>query len=99
MTAMSFDLLHATKRRCPSDDGWAQVGEQATSPGLGGSVPCPPTSWLAGWAVAAVVVGAGAGVGAPITPFSFPLVTTKCRATLSVRVSISTARSSIMHAE
>jgi hypothetical protein len=77
MTAISLDLLHATKSRCPSDEGWAQVGEQATSPGLGGSDPWPPVSWLAGWAVAALAGGGGAGEGAPVTPFSLPLVTTK----------------------
>jgi hypothetical protein len=37
--------------------------------------------------------------GAPWTPRSFPLPTTKCRATVNARVSISTAMSSIMQAE
>src|SRR6476659_5199901 len=44
ISAMSLALLHATNTRRPSAEGWAQVGEHATSPGLVGSMP-----WLMLW--------------------------------------------------
>src|SRR5436190_11321821 len=88
---MSLLLLHATKMRAPSTDGCTHVGEQLTSPAFGGSMPCPAMSCEA-WSE--LFPG-----GAPCTPRSFPLPTRKCLATVKARVSISTAMSSIMHAE
>src|SRR3954453_7196150 len=90
---MSLLLLHATKIFAPSADGWTHVGEQVTSPGLGGCMPCPLMSCIAVPGVVAFTTGA------PSIPISLPLVTTKCRDTASSRVSISTAMSFIMHAE
>ena len=39
ISTMSLLLLHATKMRLPSAEGCTHVGEQLTSPGLGGSIP------------------------------------------------------------
>src|SRR5216117_2511259 len=47
ISTISLDLLHATHTRVLSRDGCAHVGEQDTSPGLGGSMPCPPMSCAA----------------------------------------------------
>src|SRR6187431_1466815 len=70
ISTISLDLLHATQTRVPSRDGCAQVGEHDTSPGLGGSMPCPPMSCPA--CSAAPRTG-----GAPVMPFSFPHVRKK----------------------
>src|SRR5437870_5731683 len=86
ISTISFDALQATNTR-PAE-GWAQVGEQRPDAGGGGSRP-----WLAMSCVGALAAGD------PARPASRPFVNTKCRDTFSVAVSISTSRSSIMHAE
>ena len=84
----------------PSTDGCAHVGEQETSPGLGGSIPWPPMSRCFMPLMPAISAGfALAATGAPFMPSSFPFVKRKWRETFSVWVSISTSMSSIMHAE
>src|SRR5258705_3942437 len=108
-STISSDLLQATKTDEPVIDGWAQVGEQETSPGLGGSMPWPPMS--IGFApgevnrVCGLFISAIAGrpvfgaAGEPFMPISRPFVSRKFRETFKVAVSISTSKSSIMQAE
>src|SRR5687768_11364370 len=90
----SLALLHATYTFFPSALGCAHVGEQETvraagaAPAGGGTLPC-----------AACPPAAPAAAGAPAIPCSLPLPSRKWRLTSSVRVSISTSASSIMHAE
>src|ERR1041385_1778513 len=96
-STISLDLLQATNTELPSRDGWAQVGEHEPSPGLGGSIPWPPASFMTGMFMErcrSVVI-----IGAPSIPISLPFVKTKCLVTFSERVSISTSMSSIMQAE
>src|ERR1041385_1778770 len=97
ISTISLDLLQATNTDLPSRDGWAQVGEQESSPGLGASIPWPPVSFMPGMFMdrcGSVVI-----IGAPSIPISLPFVKTKCLVTFSARVSISTSMSSIMQAE
>src|SRR4029079_12467055 len=93
ISTISLDLLHATHTRVLSREGWAHVGEHDTSPGFGGSMPCPPISCVA------PAVSFPRSGGDPVIPISFPFVRKKWRLSLSVRSSISTSASSIMHAE
>src|ERR1051325_10767153 len=78
ISTISLDLLHATHTRVLSRDGCAHVGEQDTSPGLGGSIPCPPRSCAAPPAPGLAAPRSG---GEPVIPISFPLVRKKCRLT------------------
>jgi hypothetical protein len=95
ISTISSDLLHATKTDSPVADGCAHVGEQETSPALGGSIPCPLVSCFA-----PVPAALCAEVpGAPVIPISRPFVKRKCREAFNVWVSISTSMSSIMQAE
>src|SRR5215213_8245832 len=77
----------------PSAAGSAHVGEHEVSPGFGGSEPCPAFPCIE------CIEEPARGCGGPLIPFSPFFVTMKCRTALSVRVSISTSMSSIMHAE
>src|SRR5438309_2421387 len=63
-STISLDLLQATKIEEPSAEGCAHVGEQEMSPGLGGSMPCPPVSFIP--AVASMLC-------MPATPFIAPV--------------------------
>src|SRR3977135_4419600 len=91
ISTISSDLLHATKIDEPVTEGWAQVGEQEGSPGLGGSIPWPPMSMCFGLTpVCGAFIPVVAGpdffgvAGGPFTPISWPFVSRKCRETFSV---------------
>src|SRR5204863_8457482 len=91
-STISLDLLHATKMDEPSTEGCAHVGEQVTSLGLGGSMPCTFMSMPC-------IPFIECTSGAPVMPISLPFVSRKWRETLNVPVSISTSMSFIMQAE
>ena len=78
--------------RDPSADGCTHVGEQLDVARL-------RRLHAVARHVVRRVVGCARRAGAPCMPRSFPFPTTKCRDTANVRVSISTAMSSIMQAE